>query len=171
MISKTYVQTMAAYNAWQNDWLIKAVQQLTPEQRSQDLGSFFGSIEATMNHLLWADQIWLHRLAGAPKPQAKSIPESTSQFADFAELIKARKATDQRLKDWTAQVSEAELAGELRWFSGATGKEMSNERARCITHMFNHQTHHRGQIHGMLTQLGVATGTTDLVFMPASYLS
>jgi len=78
MIGKDHVRAMALYNKWMNDKIYACAAQLTDEGRKRDRGAFFKSIHATLNHILWGDQIWLHRLAGTPKPQAGSISESVA---------------------------------------------------------------------------------------------
>ena len=76
-----------------------------------------------------------------------------------------RREADDRILDWAARVSEADLSGEISWFSGAVNREVCKPRALLITHMFNHQTHHRGQVHAMLTAAGAKPDDTDLPFM------
>ena len=74
MITPDYVRTMADYNRWQNRNLYGAADTLTDPQRKEPRGAFFGSIHATLNHVLWGDQIWMSRFAGTPKPKAEGIP-------------------------------------------------------------------------------------------------
>ena len=93
MITPQYVRTMADYNRWQNQNLYGAADKLTDAQRKEQRGAFFGSIHATLNHLLWADQIWMSRLAGTPKPKAAGIPQSISMYEDWSEL-KRQKLLD-----------------------------------------------------------------------------
>ena len=78
----------------------------------------------------------------------------------------ARPALDARIAAWADAAGPDDLSGDLTWWSGATGREVTQPRALCVTQLFNHQTHHRGQVHAMLTGLGVATHDTDLPFMP-----
>jgi len=148
MIDVHYVQCMARYNRWQNENLYGAADTLSDAERRRDRGAFFGSIHATLNHLLWADRIWMSRLAGTPHPDG-GIPESVALHSDWDELKRERKAFDAVVIDWADRLDAASLAGEL-----------------LVTHMFNHQTHHRGQVHCMLTQAGGKPGDTDLPFLP-----
>jgi uncharacterized damage-inducible protein DinB len=138
---------------------------LSDAERQRARGAFFGSIHATLNHLLWGDRIWMSRLAGTPRPQG-GIPQSVSLYADWNDLKRERAAFDTVIVDWADQLEDASLAGELTWFSGAIKAEVRKPKWLLVTHMFNHQTHHRGQVHCMLTQAGSKPGDTDLPLMP-----
>jgi uncharacterized damage-inducible protein DinB len=164
MITPAYARTMAAYNRWQNQSLYGAADTLSEEARKEPRGAFFGSIHGTLNHLLWADQIWMSRLAGTPTPRAKSIKDSVAQYESWTELKAARAAFDDTIIDWASRLDAAALDGDLTWFSGAAGREVTKPRGLLIAHLFNHQTHHRGQVHCMLTQCGVRPADTDLPF-------
>lgn len=164
MISPGYVQTMAAYNAEMNRRLYAAAARLPDEARRQERGAFFGSIHATLSHLVWADRIWMSRFALWPHPEG-GIPGSTTLFAEFAPMRAARAALDADIIAWAATLPAAWLEGELEWLSGATGRRQCRPKPLLVTHMFNHQTHHRGQIHAMLTAAGETTGDTDLPFI------
>jgi uncharacterized damage-inducible protein DinB len=165
MIDAVYVQRMARYNRWQNENLYGAADALSDAERQRTRGAFFGSIHATLNHLLWGDRIWMSRLAGTPRPQG-GIPQSVSLYADWNDLKRERAAFDTVIVDWADQLEDASLAGELTWFSGAIKAEVRKPKWLLVTHMFNHQTHHRGQVHCMLTQAGSKPGDTDLPFTP-----
>ena len=165
MITTKYIKTMAQYNLWQNNSLYQAADTLSANERLKDRGAFFGSIHGTLSHLLWGDQIWLSRFAGTPKPAVASIPESNSMVADWDELSAQRKTMDQRILDWANGLADADVTGDLTWFSGAVGREVSKPKGMLITHMFNHQTHHRGQVHAMLTQAGARPDDTDLFIL------
>lgn len=157
---------MAAYNRWMNEGIYASCTELSDDDRHKDCGAFFGSIHATLNHLLWADQLWMYRIAAKPKPVAPGISESLSQYESFDDLRRERAAFDQMLDDWASTIEAASLEGDLAWYSGSTGREFKKSKWLLVTHMFNHQTHHRGQVHCMLTQLGVKTPPTDLALMP-----
>ena len=167
MISIDYVRLMAAYNQWQNLNLYSTASALSDEARRVDRGAFFGSIHATLNHLLWADQIWLSRLSSAPAPTVASIKESTAMHEQWSALAAHREATDERMVSWANGLQSQSLDGELRWFSGASNREVSRPRWVLVTHLFNHGTHHRGQVHAMLTDAGAKPGATDLPFLPS----
>jgi uncharacterized damage-inducible protein DinB len=166
MIDLGYVQCMARYNRWQNDNVYGVADTLPDTERRRDRGAFFGSIHATLSHLLWADRIWMNRLAGTPRPEG-GIPESVSLYGDWDELKRERKAFDAVVIDWADRLDAASLAGDLAYYSGAMKAHLRKAKWVLVTHMFNHQTHHRGQVHCMLTQAGGKPGDTDLPFMPA----
>jgi uncharacterized damage-inducible protein DinB len=161
MITPAYVRTMAAYNSEMNRRLYAAASRLPDAERRAGRGAFWGSIHGTLNHLVWGDRIWMARFAGWPKPPVP-MPESAGLIDDFAELAAAREALDAELSAWAGQVGEAWLAGEETWYSGAAQRTLTHPRALLVAHMFNHQTHHRGQVHAMLTAAGERTGDTDL---------
>ena len=165
MIDIGYVQRMARYNHWQNQNLYGAADVLSDAERRRERGAFFGSIHATLNHLLWADRIWMSRLAGTPPPTG-GIPESISLYDDWGDLKRERASFDAVMLDWAGRLDSAALAGDLRWYSNAMKAQLSQPKWLLVTHMFNHQTHHRGQVHCMLTQAGGKPSDTDLPFMP-----
>jgi uncharacterized damage-inducible protein DinB len=169
MISVPYVQTMARYNSWQNGNIYEAAGQLTDETRTANRGAFFGSVHATLNHILWADQMWLMRFGVAPRPAAKSIAEGLTQFENWGQLSEERRRLDAVILDWADGLEPSALEGNLTWYSASAGRELTSPKALLITHIFNHQTHHRGQVHALLTGLGVKPGSTDLPFGPPLY--
>ncbi|KPH81935.1 DinB family protein [Bosea vaviloviae] len=164
MIGTAYVRTMARYNAWQNQSLYTAAATLDDAARRQDRGAFFQSIQGTLCHLLWADRMWLSRFAGTPKPAVR-IHESAGLVTGWDDLVVERQAFDATLTDWADTLSQDWLSGDLTWFSGATQREMSKPIGLLVTHMFNHQTHHRGQVHAMLTAAGAKPEDTDLMLV------
>jgi len=166
MSNADYARTMARYGAWQNGAQIAAVETLDAAARDAGRGAFFGSIPATLNHLLWGDRIWMSRFAGTDKPVQASIPESVRETPDWATYTAARRASDAAILDWTAALSDEWFAGDLTWWSGAAGREVSKPKAMLIVHFFNHATHHRGQVNAMLTAAGAVPGDTDLFLMP-----
>jgi uncharacterized damage-inducible protein DinB len=168
MITPSYAQTMARYNRWQNHSLYTAADGLPDELRKADRGAFFGSIQRTLDHLLWADQTWMSRFAQTPRPEASSLREWGSRgVPDWSELKSARTAFDEILLSWASALDARWLEGDLTWFSGAAGREVTRPKWLLVTHLFNHQTHHRGQVHAMLTAAGAKPADTDLAFMPA----
>lgn len=167
MITTEYVCTMASYNRWQNESLYGAAGTLSDAQRKEPRGAFFGSIHGTLNHLLWADQMWMSRFAGTPKPKAPGIPGSIAMYETWDDLKREREAFDQVISAWADTLEPTWLEGDLTWFSAAAGREVTKPRWLLVTHLFNHQTHHRGQVHCMLTQCGVKPGVTDLPFQNA----
>jgi uncharacterized damage-inducible protein DinB len=152
---------MAAYNAEMNRRLYDAAGQLPDAARREDRGAWFGSIQGTLCHLVWGDRQWMSRFAGwdPPPPGIKGSPHI---IEDWETLRAARIEADAAIEAWTAGLTSEWLTGRLVWFSGATGKEMSSPRAVTLTHFFNHQTHHRGQAHCLITQAGIRPADTDL---------
>jgi uncharacterized damage-inducible protein DinB len=165
MIDKDWVCLMARYNRWQNRSLYSAAGTLDDAARREDRGAFFGSIHATLNHIYWGDRIWMSRLAGWDKPEG-GLADSVNSIADWDVLVEARESFDEALLDWAEKLDDAALEGNLAWHSAATQRDWSTPRWICITHLFNHQTHHRGQVHAMLTDAGAKPGATDIPFMP-----
>jgi uncharacterized damage-inducible protein DinB len=165
MIDRAYVQRMARYNRWQNENLYGTADRLSVEERCRERGAFFGSIHKTLSHLLWGDQIWMHRLADTRKPEG-GIKESVGLYADWQGLKSERMRFDQAMIDWAGTIEPSWLAADQTYFSGAIGRDVTKPRWVLVTHMFNHQTHHRGQVHCMLTQAGGTPSDTDLPFMP-----
>ena len=165
MIDRAYVQRMARYNRWQNENLYGVAGGLPDDERRRERGAWFGSIHKTFNHLLWGDQAWMYRLAGTPKPQGR-IPESVALYDDWESLKSERTRFDRVIVDWADAVEPSWLAADMTYYSFATKSDWTRPRWMLVTHMFNHQTHHRGQVHSMLTQAGGRPGDTDLPFMP-----
>lgn len=165
IVTPDYCVTMARYNAWQNRQVIAAFAGLDEAALRADRGAFFGSLMATANHLLWGDRMWLSRFTGRPGP---AVPGSQSTgFSETpADWEIARYHTDGEILLWAERLRAVDLAGDLTWYSGLTQAEVAKPISLCIVHMFNHQTHHRGQIHAMLTAAGAKGAVSDLAFMP-----
>jgi uncharacterized damage-inducible protein DinB len=163
-IGPGYARTMAAYNAEMNRRVYAAAGRLSEAERRADRGAFWESIHGTLAHLLWADRVWLARFGVGEAPQV-TIGESAGYGGGFAELGAARVEEDARILGWAAGLAEADLAGDLTWWSGAVGRELRKPRALLVMQIFNHQTHHRGQVHAMLTAAGERVGDTDLPFV------
>lgn len=168
MITPAYVQTMAAYNAEMNRRLYAAADRLTDTDRRSERGAFWGSIHGTFSHLLWADQMWMSRFDGWERPPVP-LQQSAAWMDDYAALRSARVEADAKLQGWAGRLTLEWLDGDLVWYSGATQQERRANRALLVTHLFNHQTHHRGQAHALLTAAGEKTGDTDLPWiLPAT---
>jgi uncharacterized damage-inducible protein DinB len=165
MIGIAYVQRMAQYNRWQNENLYGAADRLGDAERRADRGAFFGSIHGTLSHLIWGDRLWLSRFDGRPSPPG-GIPESPSLHPEWRSLKAARSALDGEIEHWASGLTADWLASDLTYFSQSANRDMSAPRWMFVTHFFNHQTHHRGQVHCLLTQAGAKPHDTDLVMMP-----
>lgn len=165
MVTPEYCRVMARYNAWQNDGLRRMLEAMPEAELRRDRGAFFGSIMATVNHVLWADRVWMARIAGTDRPPG-GIAESVGLTPTAAVWGAERFRTDGAITLWAEGVAAVDLVGDLVWQSALTGREERRPVALCVVHMFNHQTHHRGQVHAMLTAAGLEPGTTDLFLMP-----
>ena len=161
MITPSYVRTMAAYNEEMNRRLYGAAARLSDGERRAGHGAFWGSIHGTLAHILWGDHQWMSRFDGWEKP-ATPIKESAGFVADFPALAAARETADAGISRWAAKVDDDWLNEDLTWFSGAANREVTAPKRLLVTHFFNHQTHHRGQAHALLTACGQETGDTDL---------
>lgn len=151
----------AAYNAWANDRIYEAAAGLTDEEWRRDTGAFFKSMMGTLNHLLATDRIWLKRMTGtgdAPTALDAVI------HADLARLRAARQAEDRRIVEWIGGLSDAAFAGRFTYVTVTDVRTVSQRLAPALSHLFNHQTHHRGQAHAILTSLGKPSVALDLIY-------
>ncbi|WP_376088676.1 DinB family protein [Roseomonas sp. CCTCC AB2023176] len=162
MITPDWCRMMAAYNAEMNRRLYVAAARLPNEARRREEGAFFGSLHATLSHLIWADMMWMARFDGGEKPSV-GIRDSGRMVETWEEMLRLRASLDRRVADWTDTIEADWLAGEFHWFASSLQQDMRRPTAIVVTHFFNHQTHHRGQAHAVLTRLGEDTGATDLV--------
>lgn len=165
LVTAGWCRMMARYNRWQNRAVVEVAGALGPAARTAERGAFWGSIEGTLCHLLWADHVWMSRLDGWEAPRV-ALADSAGFVTDWAEFRSKRQITDARIGRWAQGLADAALAGDLTWVSAVAGREVTLPRAICAAHMFNHQTHHRGQVHAMLTAAGADPGPTDLFLMP-----
>jgi uncharacterized damage-inducible protein DinB len=161
MITPAYVRLMAHYNAEMNRRLYAAAARLTEAERKADRGAFWQSIHGTLTHNLWGDTQWMSRFDAWPKPEVGQ-KQSAGMVDDFAVLQTRRTKADADIIAWANRVDDAWLAEDLVWFSGSAGREMRRQKAPLMVHFFNHQTHHRGQAHALLTACHQDTGDTDL---------
>jgi uncharacterized damage-inducible protein DinB len=168
MLNKDYAVAMARYNLWQNQNLVGAASGLDAVARQAERGAFFGSIEKTFAHILWGDRIWLNRFVGT-EPPVGGITESVIMDQNWDAFCAERAAFDQRILGWAHGVDPAWFEGELSWYSGAVGRQVTKPKKLLVLQLFNHQTHHRGQIHAMLTAAGAKPGDTDVPFMPDQF--
>ena len=169
MISVDFCKRFSRYNRWQNQSIYAAAATLADGTRKRNMGAYFKSIHATLNHLLVADYLWLSRLDGEPCA-VRALDEEL--YGDFDELRKQRGFTDDRLDRVVAALTPDGLADTMtyRRMSGG-GDEVSMPMAQVFMHLFNHQTHHRGQVSTLLMQCGVDVGRTDLAWLPADFAS
>ncbi len=165
MLLAEYCRLMARYNTWQNASLVTAADGLTNVDRWKDRGAFFQSIAATLNHICWADALMLQRLKGNERPEEaiKHSLTSPSRWDDFKTL---RLQRDEEIEEWAARFLDADLNGMIVWYPGDGSTRIEKPKALCAIELFNHQTHHRGQIHAMLTAAGAEPEPTDLSMLP-----
>lgn len=161
MISPGYCRLMSRYNAWQNASLVVAADGLTNEERWKDRGAFFKSIAATFNHLYWADALVLERLKGNERPE-ETIKHSLTDPSNWDEFKALRLQRNEQIEEWSAGLVDAQLDGILVWCPGDGSTRIAKPKTLCVMQFFNHQTHHRGQIHAMLTAAGAKPEPTDL---------
>lgn len=154
---------MASYNRWMNEKLYAACAQLSDGQRKRDCGAFFKSIHGTLNHLLLADKIWLGRFVGQPYAATRL---DVVLHEDFAALRMDREAEDARILQWARGLTNDVLQGGLRYNSVVNPAPRKYEMWVAVTHFFNHQTHHRGQVTTLISQFGVDVGVTDFLMLP-----
>ena len=165
---RAYFQMFAGYNAWANHRIHAACALLDEADYLADRGAFFGSIHGALNHLIVTDRMWLARLRGEPLP-----PDALDAvvFHDLTTLRAARTHEDAALSDHVAGLTDEALAGVFRWTRKADGATVTQPLWAALAHIFNHQTHHRGQVHGLLSQAGQDPPSLDLpVFQKASGL-
>jgi uncharacterized damage-inducible protein DinB len=163
MSSPDYARTMAAYNSWMNERLYECCARLGDDARKRDAGAFFKSIHGTLNHLLLGDRIWMGRFTGRAFA-VKSLDQEL--YADFGELRAERRKTDADISQWAAGLTEAAFASELSYTSVVNPQPRRYPLWFAVTHFFNHQTHHRGQLTTLLFQRGTDPGVTDLIWLP-----
>jgi uncharacterized damage-inducible protein DinB len=163
MIDAQYARAMARYNRWMNERLYALCETLGDEERRRDRGAFFRSIHGTLNHIVYGDLAFLSRFTGDP-PEVP--PLGRELHATFAELAAARRAIDARLDAWAETLTDAWLAAPHTYTSKVDGLTRTLPAWLLVVHLFNHQTHHRGQLTTLLSQMGHDPGVTDLPFLP-----
>lgn len=157
---KSHFTMMAGYNDWANGRLYEAAAHLSDDIYRCDHGAFFGSIHRTLNHILVGDRIWMQRFTGSGDAPTRL---DTVLFESFDDLRSARRAEDARIVAYVDGLSEADLSGRFRYRTITNPADIEQPLAPALTHFFNHQTHHRGQAHCLLTQLAGDAPSFDLI--------
>jgi len=154
---------MASYNRWMNERLFGLCATLSDRDRKRDVGAFFRSVHGTLNHILLGDRLWLGRFSGHP-----FIVNSLDQelCSEFAELRGEREITDQEIALWAESLTSERLADPLTYVSFTNPAKRTYPLWVSVVHFFNHQTHHRGQLTTLFSQLGLDPGVTDLIWLP-----
>ena len=151
----------AAYHRWANAQVYAAAADLSDAEFRSDRGAFFGSLHRTLNHLMVADRIWMKRFTGTGE-----APTSLDAilYEERHALAAARKTEDERIIAWTGALDEARLAANFTYSPVSQPIEITQPLWTALSHLFNHQTHHRGQCHMTLTALGKPSLGLDLIY-------
>jgi len=157
---KSILEMLAAYNQWANRRLYAAAAELADADYRADHGAFFGSVHGTLNHLLAGDRIWLRRLTGEGEVPAR-LDEIVHD--DFASLRAAREVEDARIVAYVAALSDRDHAGTVRYRTITGPVDIEQELLPVLINFFNHQTHHRGQAHCLLTRIANRAPSLDLL--------
>lgn len=157
---KAHFEMMAAYNEWANRRLYAAAAELPEGDRDADLGAFFGSVTGTLNHLVVADLIWLARFEGVVPPR---LTLDQRLYDDLGALEAARTDLDRRIARHVAALTDHDLVRPFS-YTNVAGEPFSQPRSGALAHFFNHQTHHRGQVHALLTRLTGRAPALDLIY-------
>ncbi len=155
-----HFRMFAAYNRWANERLYAAAADLEDDEYRRDMHAFFSSLHGTLNHLLVTDRIWLYRFTGegdAPKALDAILCH------ELEDLKAARVKEDARILDWVNRLDHAAISGRFTYTTVSDMRTISQRLAPALAHLFNHQTHHRGQAHAILTALGKSAPSFDLI--------
>lgn len=157
---KNYLASLARYNAWANRRLYAAVGELDAAEIAAPRIGFFPSLLKTLNHIIVADRIWLSRLTAVPDPAMKALDQIVE--VDFPGLTQTRALIDERILSFVNDLDPMRL-GEVLRYKTTAGIPHETPVNLVLGHMFNHQTHHRGQAHGMLSGTKVPPPSLDLI--------
>jgi uncharacterized damage-inducible protein DinB len=159
---KNHLAMFAGYNRWANRRLYAAARALPDSDYRTPRGAFFGSLHGTLNHLVVADRIWLRRFTGEGPVHTK-LDEVL--FDDIDALGAVREAEDERIVRYVDGLSEADLAATFTYRTIVQPMDVTQPLAPALAHFFNHQTHHRGQAHGLVSAIAgnAAAPSLDLI--------
>jgi uncharacterized damage-inducible protein DinB len=157
---KSQFEMLAGYNTWANVRLYDAAAQIPEAEYRRDRGAFFGSLHGTLNHLLLGDLIWMHRFTGEGE---EPVELDAILFDDLLDLRRARSMEDARIEAYVAALTPAALAGILAYRTTRNPTDIEQELTPLLLHFFNHQTHHRGQAHALLTAIAGEAPSFDLL--------
>jgi uncharacterized damage-inducible protein DinB len=161
MTPAAHYRMFGHYNAWANSRLYDAAARLSYEQYRADRGAFFKSVHGSLNHLLVTDRIWMQRFTGEGEAPNRL---DAILFETLDELRVARETEDRRIVDFVERLDEARIAGTIKYRRVSSSEQFEQQLAPALAHWFNHQTHHRGQIHALLTGLVGTAPELDLLF-------
>jgi uncharacterized damage-inducible protein DinB len=145
---KVHFSMYAAYNRWANERLYEAAGRVRDADYRADRGAFFGSLHGTLNHLVVADRIWMRRFTGEGPVHTQL---DAILYDDLTSLGAARRDEDERIIFYVETLTESDLARTFTYRSITNPAEVTQLRGSALAHFFNHQTHHRGQAHCLLT--------------------
>ncbi len=148
---KDYFSMFALYNRWANERLYEAAAGVSDDDYRRERGAFFGSLHGTLNHLVVADRIWMRRFTHEG-PVHKKLNETA--YDDLVSLSAARRDEDERIIFYIETLADSDIAGTFAYTPTTHPVEVTQPLASALGHFFNHQTHHRGQTHGLLTAIG-----------------
>jgi uncharacterized damage-inducible protein DinB len=151
-------QMLARYNREANQRLYAACEQISDEEYRRQRAGSFGSIHALLNHILLGDRIWMSRFAGGGQT---TPPLNTVLFDDFCALRSAREQEDTAMEAFFRSADSAFLSKSFS-YTNSRGRHCIDAAIPSVLHMFNHQTHHRGQVHVMLSQTGTQPPSLDM---------
>ncbi len=163
MFPKNYYELMAQYNQWMDLKLYDVCSRIPDERRREDMGAFFKSIHGTLNHIYYGDISWLERLRDnkfTPRKIGVDI------FENFDDLRAAQEKIDLELIKWSGALTAEYLESEFEYVSNVDGVERTLPIWILAINLFNHQTHHRGQLTTLIKQLGIDPGITDMPWLP-----
>jgi uncharacterized damage-inducible protein DinB len=163
MDAKPHFLALARYNLWATQCVLDACDKVPDEAYRRDIGLFFKSLHGTLNHLIvGGDLIWYPRFAQGISP--KALAHDMEVEHDRAAL---RRRLVQSGERWHALVEGFDATrydGQLDYIT-MRGTRAVLPFAATLAHVFNHGTHHRGQLHAGLTLLGHPGPELDLVYM------
>jgi uncharacterized damage-inducible protein DinB len=169
MTPVAHYRMFGRYNAWANSRLYDATARLSAEQYRADRGAFFRSVHGTLNHLLVTDRIWMQRFTGEGDAPNRL---NAILFESFDDLRAARAVEDRRIVDFVDGLDDGRIAGTIKYRRVSSPEEFEQQLAPALAHWFNHQTHHRGHVHALLTGLvGEAPELDLLIFQRQSVKS
>ena len=163
MFPKNYVELMAEYNKWMDQKIYSVCRDIPDQDRKKDMGAFFKSIHGSLNHIYFGDIAWIERLRDnkfTPRQIGVDI------FQDFEELRAAQEKMDSEILEWAGNLTPDFLNQPFDYVSNVENFSRKLPRWVLAAHMFNHQTHHRGQVTTLIKQLGYEPGITDIPWMP-----
>lgn len=164
MFPENHYELMAEYNRWMDGKLYDICSRIPDNDRKKDMGAYFKSIHGTLNHIYYGGIAWLERLRDnrfTPRKLGAEI------FEDFDDLRAAQERLDLELIEWAGTLTREYLETEYEYVSNVDGKTRKLPRWILAAHLFNHQTHHRGQLTTLIMQLGIDPGITDIPWLPS----